>query len=405
MEEKKLTTEEKPETLPAEVRANMLSAERSIFFNVALFEQAQRVAKMFSDSTMVPTHFRGNLGNCMIALNYAARIQADPFMVFQSLYEVKGRPGIEGKLVEAIINSSNKYSEPLQYVWLDPQDKPVERHIVLNHKDFAEFGCQAFTIDAKSGQRIDGPKITWQLVQLEGWNKDSKIHKTGEIIKSKWNTMPEMMFYYRAASWFGNKNCPELKLGMHTVEELHEITDLSKQPNGTYAAAMDLNEKLKPTNGKKETGGDPYEAKEKPDEPEKKEEEKKEAYETMSNLKFKKWCKKERNTIPGMDGWHQAKIYKRWENDCPSEDFPVPDEPPVEDNQGGSEENHPTDIEAMLALVDGAQVIDGEFVVPCPDRGAEVQMLQDKCNGIGFDRCESRDGCPTWVAWDNRDKG
>lgn len=216
------------ERLPAEVRANILSNEQSIFFNVALFEQAQRVATMFANSTMVPEHFRNNVGNCMIGLNYAARLQADPFMVLQCLYVVHGRPGIEGKLVEAAINASGKYSEPLDYAWLDPEDKPVERHTVLNHKDFDGFGCQAFSIDAKSGKRVDGPKITWKLIKAEGW-----YDKTG----SKWKTMPEMMFYYRAASWFGNKNCPELKLGMQTVEELKDMPiKLTRKQNGSYAA-------------------------------------------------------------------------------------------------------------------------------------------------------------------------
>ena len=131
--EKEVATQTE-EKLPAKVRADMLSGEKSVFFNVALFEQTQRVATMFANSTMVPSQFRGNTGNCMIALNYSFRLQADPFMVFQCLYEIKGRPAIEGKLVEAIINQSGKYSEPLQYEWLNPEDKMVERHTVLTHK-------------------------------------------------------------------------------------------------------------------------------------------------------------------------------------------------------------------------------------------------------------------------------
>ena len=114
-EKKKELVPQEFEKLPAEVRANMLSNEKSIFFNVALFEQAQRIATLFANSTMVPDHLRNNIGNCMIGLNYAMRLQADPFMVIQCLYVVNGRPGIEGKLVEAAINQSGKYSEPLEY--------------------------------------------------------------------------------------------------------------------------------------------------------------------------------------------------------------------------------------------------------------------------------------------------
>jgi len=235
------------EKLPAEVRANMLSGEKSIFFNVALFEQTQRVAHMFASSTMVPIQFRNNIGNCMIALNYAFRLQADPFMVMQTMYEVHGRPGIEGKLVEAIINQSGKYSEPLQYIWLDPADNEVKRSEVLRAQVPSDYGCQAYTIDQKSGKRVDGPKITWALIKAEGWH--DKPGADGKVTSNKWRTMPEMMFYYRAASWFANKNCPELKLGMHTVEELEEIVELRPSRNGAYGIPSDsataLNEKIK----------------------------------------------------------------------------------------------------------------------------------------------------------------
>lgn len=211
----------KYEVLPATERAAMLSNEESIFFNVAKFEQAQRIARMFADSTMVPDHFRGNIGNCMIGLNYAARIGADPFMVLQTMYIVHGRPGVEAKLVEAVINYSSKYSEPLQYEWLDENDEPTTRKDVLvGKKD--ESGCQAWTVERKSGKKVIGPKITWALVKAEGWYDKPGPDKT--IKTNKWRTMPEMMFYYRAASWFANKNCPELKLGMMTKEEIEDST-------------------------------------------------------------------------------------------------------------------------------------------------------------------------------------
>lgn len=209
------------EKLPAEYRADLLKSQESIFFNTALFEQCQRVAQMFAQSTMVPKDFQGNIGNCMIALNYASRLRADPFMVFQTLYTVHGRPGVEGKLVEACINQSGKYSEPLDYEWLDPEDKATTRNQVLKSKEDG-WGCQACTIDKASGKRVIGPKITWQIVKDEGWY--DKNGPDGTVKSNKWRTMPEMMFYYRAASWFANKNCPEVKLGMATKEEIEDMT-------------------------------------------------------------------------------------------------------------------------------------------------------------------------------------
>jgi hypothetical protein len=223
----------KIEPLPAEYRAEVLKNQSNIYFNVALFEQVYRVAQMFANSTMVPDHFRGNAGNCMIALNYAHRLGADEFMTFQSLYVVHGRPGVEAKLVQSAINSSGKYKDPLEYQWLDPNDNEVPRTAVLKAQIPSEYGCQAFAVDSKTGKRITGPKITWAIVKNEGWY--DRKGTDGTVQSNKWRTMPEMMFYYRAASWFANKNCPEVKLGMATVEELHDSIELVSSNGKTFS--------------------------------------------------------------------------------------------------------------------------------------------------------------------------
>jgi hypothetical protein len=218
------------ETLPAEFRAQLLSSEDSMFFNIAKFEHAQRVANMFAASDMVPQQFQGKAGNCMIALNYALRIGADPFMMLQTMHIIHGKPGIEGKLVAALINQSGKYREPLGYQWLDDKDNVIESHAVYSEKTKDGRGCRAFTKDAKSGQIVYGPKISWNIVYEEGW-----FGKNG----SKWKTMPELMFMYRSASWFANVHCPEVKLGMHTVEEIKDFVDMAPGPNGSYSMPKD----------------------------------------------------------------------------------------------------------------------------------------------------------------------
>lgn len=205
--------------LPVEVRAQMLQGEQSIYFNIAKFEHAQRIVKMFSEASMVPKHFQGNIGNCMIALNYAERIGADPFMVMQNIYIVHGRPGVEGKLIIALINQSGKYSEPLKYKFDGQGD---------------DYGCTAWTREGKSGEIVEGPKVTFRMVKEEGWNRDKKNEQSGYVQKSKWNTMPEMMYRYRAASYFANVHCPELKLGMSTVEELHDFVELQRGADGSF---------------------------------------------------------------------------------------------------------------------------------------------------------------------------
>lgn len=191
----------------------------SLFFNPVRFEHAQRVARVFAESDLVPKHFRGKIANCLIGLNYAERMGLDPFMVLQNLYVVHGRPGLESKLVIALINQSGKYSTPLSFRFDGEGD---------------DYGCAAYATEAVSRQIVVGPKVTKRMVKAEGWDKDKKNAETGYVQVSKWNTIPDLMYRYRAASFFANVNCPEVKLGLPTADELHESIELQAGPDGSY---------------------------------------------------------------------------------------------------------------------------------------------------------------------------
>jgi hypothetical protein len=52
------------------------------------------------------------------------------------------------------------------------------------------------------------------MVKKEGW-----LDKPG----SKWKTMPELMFQYRSAAFFGRLHCPEILMGMQTLEEVIDV--------------------------------------------------------------------------------------------------------------------------------------------------------------------------------------
>lgn len=186
-----------------DMSTSIVPSGKSIFLDANAFEFAQRVANVFAKSTMVPDHFKNNIGNCLIALNYAARINADPFMVLQNLYVVHGRPGIEGKLVIALVNQSGRF-EPLEF-------------------EEDDDGCLAFAKEKRSGKVLKGPKVTWAMVKAEGW-----LSKSG----SKWQTMAPIMFRYRSATYFARTFCPEVLLGMATKDELEDYITLQPAKNG-----------------------------------------------------------------------------------------------------------------------------------------------------------------------------
>lgn len=177
------------------------------FFDLQGFELLQRVARAFSSSELVPKQYQGNIANCMIAMDMAQRMRANPLLVMQNLYMVHNQPGWSAKFLIATINSCGRFSS-LRYDWVG---NPGEDG----------YGCKAWAIELKSGQRLDGILVTWKMVRAEGWST-----KNG----SKWMTMPDQMFIYRAASFWQRAYAPELGMGLPTAEELQDTIDVS--PSG-----------------------------------------------------------------------------------------------------------------------------------------------------------------------------
>jgi len=206
------------------------STGSSLFLDVERFEFAQRVAKMLATATMVPEHFRNNIGNCMVALNLADRFKVDIFMLMQNVYVVHGKPGLEGKLVIALINQCGKFT-PLQFR-------------IENDKDGKPISCTAYATHKETKEKLE-QTVTWEMVKAEGWDR-----KAG----SKWLTMPSLMFQYRSATFFARVYCPEVILGMQTIDEIFDFVDMKKAADGIYEPSEQekalMEELKKEANGK-----------------------------------------------------------------------------------------------------------------------------------------------------------
>lgn len=170
----------------------------NVFSNAENFELAQRVAKSLASSSLVPREYQNNIPNTLIALEMASRIGASPLMVMQHLYIVHGKPSWSSSFLISAINTCGRF-EPLRFE--------------INGSG-ENLSCIAWTVD-KSGNRLESPKITFEMAKKEGW-----VQKNG----SKWQTMPELMIRYRAAAFFSRLYCPEITMGMQTAEEVIDVT-------------------------------------------------------------------------------------------------------------------------------------------------------------------------------------
>lgn len=172
----------------------------SAFMNSREYRLAYKMAQTLQQSSMLPKRYQGNIGDCIIALDMASRLKANPLMVMQNLYVVNGMSAWSGQFVIAMINTSGRFVEPLQFDLKGSGDT---------------LSCYAYTKDHNK-KVIKGTEITMSMAKKEGW-----YNKSG----SKWQTMPEQMIQYRAASFFGRLYCSDLLMGIFTTDEANEIRD------------------------------------------------------------------------------------------------------------------------------------------------------------------------------------
>ena len=171
-----------------------------IFADPQTFQGAMNMACTLADSTIVPKDYQKNPSNCLIAIEMAARLGTSPMMVMQNLFVVNGRPAWSSQWIISMINNSRKYKDVLQYeMGHAPED--------------GNLSCYAWAVD-RAGNKVVGPKITMNMAEAEGW-----LNKNG----SKWKTMPEVMIRYRAASFFGRLNCPDMIMGIYSQEEVLDM--------------------------------------------------------------------------------------------------------------------------------------------------------------------------------------
>lgn len=187
------------------------------FFDLESYELMHRIARGFAASSMVPQDYRGNsdqaVGNCMMALNIAKRLNADPLMVMQNLVIIHGRPSWSSQFLTATANACGRFS--------------ALRYAFEGEPGTDAYGCRAWAIERETGERLDGTLITVAMAKAEKW-----WGRTG----SKWPTMTQQMLTYRAGAFWVRAYAPELSMGLLTKEEMDDITDITPPTRSARAA-------------------------------------------------------------------------------------------------------------------------------------------------------------------------
>jgi hypothetical protein len=183
----------------------------SIYRNEESFDFGQRMAKSLCQSDLVPQAYQGQKGlaNCLIAIETANRLRISPLMVMQNTNIIQGKPSWSAQFIIATITGCGRFED------FDYEEKGTKA-----------IRCRA--IRKKDGKEVFGAWVTMDMAQKEGWTRNSK-----------WQTMPQLMLRYRAATFFGRQYVADLLLGLQTEDEIVDIQPVNVTvPNTPHEAAI-----------------------------------------------------------------------------------------------------------------------------------------------------------------------
>ena len=159
-----------------------------------------KIAKTLSNSSILPAQYRGNVANCFVACEMAARMDVSPLFVMQNLHVIEGRPSWSSSACIALINGCGLFRDV--------------RFNMVGEVGTPSRGCYISATRVGTGEHVQGTTVTIQLAIDEGW-----MERKG----SKWKTMPEQMLKYRAAAFFARIECPNVLMGFMLDDESRDI--------------------------------------------------------------------------------------------------------------------------------------------------------------------------------------
>jgi hypothetical protein len=173
---------------------------------------------MASGKATIPAHLRGNPGDCFAILLQAARWRMDPYAVSQKTHLVNGVLGYEAQLVIAVLNANAPITGRIKFEWFGPWDK------VTNGKtDKSSAGVRAFAT-----LRGDSEPTEIKITMAQAGVRNSPL----------WTDDPRQQLAYLAAKRWARLYCPDVIMGVYTLDELDTPPERDITPVSAPAAVM-----------------------------------------------------------------------------------------------------------------------------------------------------------------------
>ena len=166
-----------------------------------MMEKALKFSEIMAQADIIPTHYRGKPANVFIAVQSALRMNLDPMQIMQNTFVISGKLGMVTAFAISLANQSGLFDSGIRYR-IEGSGENLK--------------VTAYTNLKKGGAEISYT-ITMKEARAEGWTKNAK-----------YQSLPELMLRYRAATLLIRTHVPEVLNGMHMVEEIEDVVISTK---------------------------------------------------------------------------------------------------------------------------------------------------------------------------------
>lgn len=155
------------------------------------FDEALRLSDYLAGSTLVPKDFKGNPGNCLIAIQWGMEVGLKPMQALQNIAVINGRPSLWGDAVIALVRAS-----PLCEYVTETDDGHTATCKVKRRGQPEE--CRTFSMDDAKAAGLSGKE-------------------------GPWRQYPKRMRQMRARAFACRDVFPDVLKGMPVAEEVMDI--------------------------------------------------------------------------------------------------------------------------------------------------------------------------------------
>lgn len=202
--------------------------------NIALFNPQYLTAisnfaqVMASGVSTVPNHLRNNPADCMAIAMQAAQWQMNPFAVAQKTFTVGGVLGYEAQLVNAVISTRGPLIDRINYDWFGPWEKVIGKFDIRKNDKGQEYRTPGWKLTDEEGIGIR----VWATLKGEEEPRELILLLAQARTRNStlWADDPRQQLAYLAVKRWARLYCPEVILGVYTVDELEERSEKVVNP-------------------------------------------------------------------------------------------------------------------------------------------------------------------------------